>query len=211
MGQKVHPIGFRIGISKNHKSFWYSDLKSYSKLLKTDNFIRNYLDEKLKETTPISDIEINRKSGSLIINIYATNTNQLLKGGNSELIKLQSELSEKLSETLDKKDLVINIIEIVNPDGNARILANFIRQQLEKRTPFRRAMKNAITKAEKSNVKGIKVQVSGRLNGAEIARTEWIREGRVPLHTLKANIDYYNDKAQTLYGILGIKVWVYNQ
>lgn len=198
MGQKVHPIGFRMGISKNHKSFWYSDLKNYSNLLKTDNFVRNYFNEKLKEVSPISEIEITRKSGNLVINIYASNTNQLLKNGNSELIRLQSELLKKLPSSPDNKDLVINVIEITNPDGNARILADFIRQQLEKRTPFRRAMKNAITKAEKSNVKGIKVQVSGRLNGAEIARTEWIREGRVPLHTLKANIDYYNDKAHMI-------------
>ncbi len=195
MGQKVHPIGFRIGISKNHKSFWYSNLKGYSKLLKLDNFIRNYLNEKLKEITPLSEIEISRKSNDLIVSIYATDTNQLLKTGNMELIKIQSELSKKLTPSLNNTNIIINVIEIANPDGDARVLANFIRQQLEKRTPFRRAMKNAITKAEKSNVKGIKVQVSGRLNGAEIARTEWIREGRVPLHTLKANIDYYNEKA----------------
>ena len=200
MGQKVHPIGFRIGISKNHKSFWYSDLKNYSRLLKIDNIIREYLNKKLKELTPLSDIEINRKSNCLIVNIYATNTNQLLKSGNSELLIIQSELSKKLLFLSNKEELIINVIEITNPDANARILANFIRQQLEKRTPFRRAMKNAIAKAEKSNVKGIKVQVSGRLNGAEIARTEWIREGRVPLHTLKANIDYYNDKALENYG-----------
>lgn len=199
MGQKVHPIGFRIGISKNHKSFWYSSLKDYSKFLKIDNLIRNYLNEKLKEITPLSEIEISRKSDNIIVNIYATNTNQLLKTGNLELIKLQSDLSGKLTPSLDKRNLIINVIEITNPDGDARILANFIRQQLEKRTPFRRAMKNAITKAEKSNVKGIKVQVAGRLNGAEIARTEWIREGRVPLHTLKANIDYYNDKARVTF------------
>lgn len=195
MGQKTHPIGFRIGISKSHKSFWYANSLTYSKLLKDDNLIRNYINIKLKEKISISDIEINKKGNDIIVNVFGANTNQLLKNGNSELISLQENLSKKLNLNQEGKNLTINVIEIANPDGNAKILASFICQQLEKRTPFRRAMKNAISKAEKSNVKGIKVQISGRLNGAEIARTEWIREGRVPLHTLKANIDYYNDKA----------------
>lgn len=192
MGQKIHPIGFRIGVSKNHKSIWYSDKKNYSNFLKEDSIIRNYITKKLGDLS-ISEIKIDRKLSDKIIYINCINSNQIFKNGNSELLVMQKDIAKLLS--IETKNISINVIEVENPDNNAKILAGFVRQQLEKRIPFRRAMKSAIAKAQKANVKGIKVQVSGRLNGAEIARTEWIREGKVPLHTLKANIDYYNDKA----------------
>jgi small subunit ribosomal protein S3 len=127
----------------------------------------------------------------------------------SKLYDLRTNLSQELSNSFTKENIVINIIQVSKPDSNSRILAELARQQLEKRIPFRRVMKNLMAKAQKAGVKGIKIQIAGRLNGAEIARTEWVKEGQVPLHTLKANIDYCSHKAQTIYGIIGIKIWVY--
>lgn len=208
MGQKVHPTGFRVGISKSYDSVWYSKSKDYVLNLKEDTLIRDFFYENLKETC-ISHIEIKRKVNFIVINISVVKPGVVVGNNGTRLYELKSKLIRLLSIKFGERDVTINVLEIANPDSNSRVLTDFIRQQLEKRVPFRRVMKNAVLKAQKSGVKGIKVQVAGRLNGAEIARTEWIREGQVPLHTLRANIDYFNFKAQTLYGILGIKVWVY--
>lgn len=209
MGQKVHPLGFRLGISKKHNSFWFSKSNNYFLFVHEDLFIRHYIQDKLSESI-ISNIEINRKLNFLLINVYVVKPSVALGLNGSNLHTLRSTLSNLLASKYILRDVSLNIIEVINPDSNPRILADFIRQQLEKRVPFRRVIKSTILKAQKAGLKGIKIQISGRLNGAEIARTEWFREGQVPLHTLKANIDYSNYKAQTLYGILGIKVWVYN-
>nr|YP_010700461.1 ribosomal protein S3 [Strombomonas costata]WCH63600.1 ribosomal protein S3 [Strombomonas costata] len=209
MGQKVHPLGFRIGITINHSSFWYSKSRDYLFLVKEDIFIRDYINKALF-VAGISNIEIKRKLNFLVINISVVKPSVVMGINESKLFSLRNDLSRLLLKKFGLRNLTINVVELTNPDSDPRILAEFIRQQLEKRVPFRRIMKTAIVKAQKAGVKGIKVQIAGRLNGAEIARTEWVREGQVPLHTLKANIDYCSYKAQTLYGILGIKVWVYN-
>lgn len=208
MGQKIHPIGFRIGVSKNHSSIWFSNSKKYSFYLQDDYFIRKYLYTEITETC-ISNIEILRKLNYIVINIYVSNPAVVLGVDGKKLFELRNTLQSLLKRTSATSEITINVLEVSNPDSNAKVISDFIRQQLEKRIPFRRAMKVAIVKAQKSDIKGIKVQIAGRLNGAEIARTEWVREGQVPLHTLKANIDYFQNKAQTIYGILGIKVWIY--
>nr|AKL78996.1 ribosomal protein S3 [Euglena viridis] len=208
MGQKVHPLGFRMGVSNQHSSLWYSTPKNYFLFLKEDAFIRDFVSKNLFDTS-VSHIEIKRKLNFLIINVEVVKPNLVMGVNNSRLYDLRNKLSNLLVLNFVFREITINVIEVVNPDSNAKLLADFISQQLEKRVAFRRIIKTAIQKAQKSGVKGIKVQISGRLNGAEIARTEWIREGQVPLHTLKANIDYFNCQAQTLYGILGVKVWIY--
>jgi small subunit ribosomal protein S3 len=163
--------------------------------LKEDAFIRNFFYENLKETC-ISKIEIKRKINFIVINVSVVKPSLVIGNNGAKLYEFKNKLVNLLSVHFGERDITINILEIINPDSNSRVLTDYIRQQLEKRVPFRRVMKSAVTKAQKSGVKGIKVQVSGRLNGAEIARTEWIREGQVPLHTLKANIDYFNFKAR---------------
>lgn len=194
MGQKVHPLGFRVGISRNHSSVWYSNPKKYSLSLKEDSFIRNFVKKNLAGTF-ISEIDIKRKLNFLTVDIYVIKPGAVLGTNGSKLFELKNKLSSSLAKDFVSYDLTINVLEITNPDSNSRVLSDFIRQQLESRVPFRRVMKAAILKAQKAGVKGIKVQISGRLNGAEIARTEWAREGQVPLHTLRANIDYFNSTA----------------
>nr|YP_007317209.1 ribosomal protein S3 [Monomorphina aenigmatica]AFZ88811.1 ribosomal protein S3 [Monomorphina aenigmatica] len=208
MGQKVHPVGFRIGISKPHASYWYSNAKDYLSFLHEDIFIRDFVNKNFLEAG-ISHIEIKRKLNFISLDIFVAKPSLIIGVNGNSLFEFRRNLTNQLATKFQSRDVTINLVEIVNPDLNAKFLAEFIRQQLEKRVPFRRIMKTAILKAQKVGVKGIKVQIAGRLNGAEIARTEWIREGQVPLHNLKANIDYCSYKAQTLYGILGIKVWIY--
>nr|YP_009145412.1 ribosomal protein S3 [Cryptoglena skujai]AKL39037.1 ribosomal protein S3 [Cryptoglena skujai] len=209
MGQKIHPLGFRVGISKQHSSIWYSKPKSYLEFLKEDIFVRKFLKEKFVGIV-VSNIEIKRKLNYLEINVTCSKPSVVIDIKGSALFDLREALIKTLAQRfLVKRDIAINIVEIINPDSNSKVLADFICQQLERRVPFRKVMKAAILRAQKAGVRGVKIQIAGRLNGAEIARTEWIREGQVPLHTIKANIDYCNYKAQTLYGILGVKVWIY--
>lgn len=144
----------------------------------------------------VSHIEIRRKLNFLVINIFVAKPSLVLGPNKSGLYSLRTDLSKALNSLFTSRDLILNVVEVLNPDTNARFLAEFIRQQLEKRIPFRRIIKSAVQKAQKGGVKGVKIQISGRLNGAEIARTEWVREGQVPLHTLKADIDYINYKAR---------------
>nr|YP_010728704.1 ribosomal protein S3 [Phymatolithon calcareum]WEA76890.1 ribosomal protein S3 [Phymatolithon calcareum] len=205
MGQKTHPLGFRIGITQKHKSCWFSDTKKYSTLLQEDYIIRSHIEIKLK-TASIVDIKIDRKVDQIEIEIKTARPGIVLGRLGAGIENLRQEISTKLK---NKKQIRINIIEVTDPDKEAALIAEFISQQLEKRVAFRRSVRQAIQRSQKANIEGIKIQVSGRLNGAEIARSEWLREGRVPLQTLRADIDYSYKRAQTIYGVLGIKVWLF--
>lgn len=173
-------------------------MKNYNSYVKEDFFVRNFLYLNIIETS-ISNIEILRKLNFIVVNIYVANPATILGIDGKKLFDLRNNLELLLNRNFLARQVTINVLEVSNPDSNARILSDFIRQQLEKRVPFRRVIKTTVLKAQKANVKGIKVQISGRLNGAEIARTEWVREGQVPLHTLKANIDYFQNKALVFY------------
>jgi small subunit ribosomal protein S3 len=205
MGQKVHPVGFRLGYTKEHLSCWYADQKQYPELLQEDYKIRQYIDKNLANAS-ISAVNIERKADQIELAIHTARPGVVVgKGG-----KGIEELRKSLQNLLDNQRQVrINVIEVANVDANAALMAEFITSQLEKRVSFRRVVRQALQRAEKAELPGIKIQVSGRLNGAEIARTEWIREGRVPLHTLRADIDYCYRTASTIYGILGVKVWIF--
>ena len=205
MGQKTHPLGFRIDITQQHRSSWCSNKSQYAQFLKEDYLIRNHIFNKLKNAS-IIHIQINRKLDQIEIEIKTARPGMILGKAGSGIEQLRSEITRILSK---KNQIRINVLEVTEPDREAPIIAEFISQQLEKRVAFRRAMRQAIQRVQKAHVKGIKIQVSGRLNGAEIARSEWIREGRVPLQTLRADIDYSYKRAQTIYGVLGIKVWLF--
>nr|YP_009398947.1 ribosomal protein S3 [Cliftonaea pectinata]ARW68060.1 ribosomal protein S3 [Cliftonaea pectinata] len=205
MGQKTHPSGFRIGITQSHKSSWFSSMKEYSILIQEDYKIRSYIDKEIIKAG-ISLIQIDRKIDQIEINIHTARPGIILGKMGTGIDNIRNTISKDL---IIKSKIRINIIEINEPDKEAILLATWIAQQLEKRVAFRRAIKQGIQRAQKAGIKGIKIQVAGRLNGAEIARTEWLREGRVPLQTLRANIDYAYTRAQTIYGILGIKVWLF--
>nr|UAT97795.1 ribosomal protein S3 [Ahnfeltia fastigiata] len=205
MGQKTHPLGFRIGITQKHRSSWFSDSKQYPRLIQEDYKIRSYIEKKLK-TASISRIQIYRKVDQIEIEIETARPGIILGRLGAGIENLRKELQKELT---DNKQIRVNVIEITEPDTEATLIAEFITQQLEKRIAFRRAVRQGVQRSQRANVKGIKIQVSGRLNGAEIARSEWVREGRVPLQTLRANIDYSYKMAQTIYGVLGVKVWLF--
>ena len=207
MGQKTHPLGFRLGITQTHRSSWFTNLNKYSELLEEDNKIRTYLNTFIK-TASISNIYINRNSrGDQIELSIETARPGILVGQGGLGIETLSTVIKKFLPL--NRQIRINIIEIENADLNASLIADYVVEQLEKRIAFRRAMRKAIQRVQVANASGIKIQVSGRLNGAEMARTEWNREGRVPLQTLRADIDYSAKEASTIYGILGIKVWLF--
>lgn len=206
MGQKTHPLGFRLGITQRHRSSWFELKKAYPLILEEDYKIRNHI-EKTLTAAGISKVEINRKSDQIELEIHTSRPGIIVGRSGTGIDRLKSELETLIGKT---KTLRINVTELAKPDADASLIAEFIAQQLEKRVAFRRATRQAIQKAQRANIEGIKVQVSGRLNGAEIARSEWVREGRVPLQTLRADIDYATKRAQTTYGVLGIKVWVFN-
>lgn len=205
MGQKIHPLGFRINITQRHKSSWFSSKQKYSSLLQEDHSIRNYIYKSLK-TASIVDIQISRRVDQVEIEIKTARPGIVLGKTGSGIEELRSKISHQLNSL---KQIRVNVVEVTEPDREAPIIAEFIAQQLEKRVAFRRAVRQALQRAQKAKVEGVKVQVSGRLNGAEIARSEWVREGRVPLQTLRADIDYSYKRAQTIYGVLGIKVWLF--
>nr|YP_008144846.1 30S ribosomal protein S3 [Grateloupia taiwanensis]AGO19901.1 30S ribosomal protein S3 [Grateloupia taiwanensis] len=205
MGQKTHPLGFRIGITQKHKSSWFSTMKLYPELIEEDYKIRLYIKKKLS-TASIALIRIDRKVDQIEIEIHTARPGIILGRMGTGIDNLREELKSKLAKN---KQIRINIVEITEPDTEAALIAEFITQQLEKRIAFRRAVRQGIQRSQKTSVKGIKVQVSGRLNGAEIARSEWVREGRVPLQTLRADIDYSYKTAHTIYGVLGVKVWLF--
>lgn len=203
MGQKVHPVGIRLGIVKKHNSNWYASPKNYADYLITDLKVRDYLYSKLKNAS-ISRILIERPSENARITISTARPGIVIGKKGEDVERLRREIAR-----LMKTPVQINIDEIRKPDLDARLVAEGIASQLERRVMFRRAMKRAVQNTMRAGAKGIKVEVSGRLGGAEIARTEWYREGRVPLHTLRSDIDYGTSEAQTTYGIIGVKVWVY--
>ena len=207
MGRKTHPLGFRLGIIQEHRSSWYSKLNQYSALLEEDNKIRTYLN-KLTKQASISNIFINRNglNDQIELNIETGRPGALV--GN-EGLGVQT-LLKKIKKMLPlNRQVIINIIEVEKVNLNASLIGDLVVKQLEDRVAFRRAIREAMQCAQEDQVSGIKIQVSGRLNGAEIARSEWIREGRVPLQTLRADIDYATKEANTIYGVLGIKVWLF--
>ena len=207
MGQKTHPSGFRLGITQDHKSKWYANFNQYADILKEDNLIRTYIDTIAKPNN-ISNVKINRNglNDHIQLNIETGKPGILVGDLGVGLETLLNNIKKILPSN---RQLTINVLEVEKVDLNAALLADLVAEQLEKRIAFRRAIREALQRAQKQNVNGIKIQVSGRLNGAEIARSEWIREGRVPLQTLRADIDYATKEANTIYGVLGIKVWLF--
>ncbi|ABK98317.1 30S ribosomal protein S3 [Pelobacter propionicus] len=202
MGQKVNPIGFRLGVIKSWDSKWYAEA-DYAKLLHEDLKIRAFLKKRLY-SSGISKIEIERAANKTKINIYTARPGLIIGKKGSEVETIKKELSN-----LTSKEIFINIIEVRKPELDAQLVAENVALQLERRIAFRRAMKKSVTSALKFGAKGIRITCSGRLGGAEMSRTEWYREGRVPLHTLRADIDYGCAEAKTTYGLIGIKVLIF--
>ena len=207
MGQKTHPLGFRLGITQDHRSKWYANFNQYADVLKEDDKIRTYIDT-ISKANSISKVLINRNglNDQIQLNIETGKPGILVGDLGKGLENLLANIKKILPSN---RQLTINIFEVERVDLDASLLADLVVEQLEKRIAFRRAIREALQRAQKQNVNGIKIQVSGRLNGAEIARSEWIREGRVPLQTLRADIDYATKEAHTIYGVLGIKVWLF--
>ncbi|MBU0651457.1 MAG: 30S ribosomal protein S3 [Proteobacteria bacterium] len=203
MGQKVNPIGLRLGGIKTWRSQWFSE-KNYSELLHEDLKIRKFLKEKLYHAG-ISRIEIERAANKAKVNIHAARPGIIIGKKGSEIEKLKKDL-----ETITKSEVIINILEVRKPEIDAQLVAENVAQQLERRVAFRRAMKKCVTSAMKFGAKGIRVNCGGRLGGAEMARSEWYREGRVPLHTLRADIDCGFTEAHTAYGLIGVKVLIFH-
>ncbi|MBV6512944.1 MAG: 30S ribosomal protein S3 [Ignavibacteriaceae bacterium] len=201
MGQKTHPIGFRVGINRGWESNWF-EKKSYTRKLLEDDKLRSYIKSRL-EKAGISRIIIERTSKNIVVNINTSRPGVVIGRGGEEINKIEKEL-----KSLTEKDVKIQITENKKPEQDAILVADNIAQQLEKRVSYRRAMKQAISAAMRSGADGIKVMCSGRLGGAEIARTDQYKEGKIPLHTLRSDIDFAYGRAETVYGSIGIKVWI---
>jgi len=203
MGQKVNPIGFRLGINRTWDSRWFAKTGEYGELLQEDIKIRGYLQDKLKQAG-ISRVVIERPHKKCRVTLHSARPGLIIgkKGADIEILR------RKLAQFTDS-EVHVNIVEVRKPELDAKLVAENIAQQLERRIAFRRAMKRAVQNAERLGAEGIRINCGGRLGGAEIARTEWYREGRVPLHTLRAHIDYGTTEAKTAYGIIGIKVWIF--
>ena len=232
MGQKIHPLGFRLGITRDHKSKWFVNSLFYPSLVSEDFFIRKNLFKRF-QNIGVTDLNIKRKFNDQIhIIVYSSKARNLLirEYNENSLKKLSENLAVQIvkyrktnfinllkyknkSTTLYSLNprITVQIFKLVNPDTNPYFIANFLVEQLEKRISFRRAIKKAIRRAQKTQIYGIKIQISGRLNGAEIARSEWVREGQIPLQTLKAEIYYCYQTVKTVFGILGIKVWIFKK
>jgi small subunit ribosomal protein S3 len=206
MGQKVHPIGIRLGITKDWDSKWYADSPAFPEMVHSDFKIRQFLKQRLKDAS-VSRIQIERPTKKAHITIHTARPGIVIGKKGEDIEKLRVQVARMLD--MDLKDVRINIAEIRKPELDAQLVADGIAQQLERRVMFRRAMKRAVTNTMRLGAEGIKVKVAGRLNGAEIARSEWYREGRVPLHTLRADIDYGFAEAMTTYGVIGVKVWIF--
>jgi len=203
MGQKVNPTGIRLGIVRRHNSVWYADSKSYAKNLITDLQARDYIEKRLHNAS-VSRVVIERLAQTARIIVHTARPGIVIGKKGEDVDRLRKDLTQRMGVPVQ-----INIEEIRKPDLDAKLLAQGVGQQLERRVMFRRAMKRVVQSAMRAGAEGVKVQVSGRLGGAEIARTEWYREGRVPLHTLRADIDYATHEARTTYGVIGVKVWVF--
>ena len=204
MGQKVNPNGLRIGIIKDWNSKWYADKKDIAKFIKEDEVVRTFIKKKYYQSA-ISSIKIERSEGKIVIFIYTGRPGTLIGKQGAGIEQMKAEVQKLVGD----KFVVINIMEVKNPDMDAQLVAENIAAQLEKRIAFRRAMRSAMQRATRAGAKGIKTCVSGRLDGAEIARNEHYHEGSIPLHTLRADIDYGFAEARTTFGIIGVKVWVY--
>jgi len=203
MGQKVHPIGIRLGIVKDWTSKWYADSKNYADYLYTDLKVREYLKKKLQQAS-VSRIQIERPARNARITVHTARPGMVIGKKGEDIETLRKEVSKMMGIPVH-----INIEEIRKPELDAQLVAESVAQQLERRIMYRRAMKRAVTNTMRLGAGGIKINVAGRLNGAEIARREWYREGRVPLHTLRADIDYGTAEAHTPSGVIGIKVWIF--
>ena len=203
MGQKVHPTGIRLGISKDWTARWYAGSDTFADTLEQDLKVREFLKKKLAQSS-VSRIQIERPARSARVTIFTARPGMVIGKKGEDIEKLRNELGKMM-----EVPVTVNIEEIRKPELDAELVAESVAQQLERRIMFRRAMKRAVQNAMRLGALGIKINVAGRLNGAEIARAEWYREGRVPLHTLRADIDYGTAEANTTYGIIGIKVWIF--
>ena len=203
MGHKIHPTGYRLGVVKDHTSVWYANRSAYAKNLLQDLEVRKFLQGKLKQAS-VSRIEIERPAQNARITIHTARPGIVIGKKGEDVEKLRNAVSKMMGVPVH-----INIEEIRKPELDAGLVAQGVASQLERRVMFRRAMKRAVQNAMRLGAKGIKIQVGGRLGGAEIARSEWYREGRVPLHTLRADIDYGTYEAHTTYGVIGVKVWIF--
>ena len=231
MGQKIHPLGFRLNITQNYRSHWFAKANQYPQLVLEDQFLRSLLSKRFSDAG-ISTIEIQRKLDDIKIEISAARPGIIVGREKNGLESLRKHLTSKIKKNRAQKNnlavssnhykkidnqkkqsvqLSIQVLKLTNPNAEASFIADFLVEQLEKRVAFRKALRQAIQRSQRAQVKGIKIQISGRLNGAEIARTEWTRKGRVPLQTLRADIDYSYQTAKTIYGLLGIKIWVFKE
>lgn len=206
MGHKIHPTGFRLGVVQDHRSRWFAEGARYPELLQEDYRIREYV-QKTLNNAGISDIRIERKADQIDLEVRTARPGVVVGRGGAGIEALRVGVQKLLKDS--SRQIRVNVVEVSRVDADAALVAEYIIQQLERRVSFRRVVRQAIQRAQRAGVEGIKIQVSGRLNGAEIARTEWTREGRVPLHTLRADVDYAYTTAQTTYGILGVKVWIF--
>jgi small subunit ribosomal protein S3 len=202
MGQKTHPVGFRLGVTKQHRSRWYAN-REFPALLKEDELLRKYLKARLGHAA-IADIQIDRKPGKVVVTIHTGRPGVVIGKKGAEVDKLRDELAK-----LSGKEVGINVEEIKRPELDAQLVADQVAAQLAQRISFRRAMKRAVQSAMRMGAQGIKIKTGGRLGGAEIARVEGYHEGRVPLHTLRADIDYATSTAKTTFGTIGVKVWIF--
>jgi small subunit ribosomal protein S3 len=206
MGQKVNPLGIRLGITRDWSSKWFASKRQFPQLVHTDFRVREFLKKKLTDAS-VSRVQVERAAKKVSITIQTARPGIVIGKKGEDIEKLRAETAKMLG--LPLLDVRLNISEIRKPELDAQLVAESIAQQIEKRVMFRRAMKRAVMSTMRSGALGIKVRMSGRLNGAEIARTEWYREGRIPLHTFRADIDYGLAEARTTYGIIGIKVWIF--
>ena len=219
MGQKTHPTSFRTGVNKSHKVIWFANHGAYNKVLKEDYKIRKFIEKKIKSLSKtkslsskagVSKVEIQRKVNQLELLIHAARPNVIAK--DTKQAAYLAEIKENLiSLTNDARQIRIKVFQVPKSVSESSLVARAIAHQLEKRVAFRKVVRQTAQKLKKNGVKGFKIQIAGRLNGSEIARAEWIREGRVPLQTLRANISYSTYRANTIYGVLGIKVWIFNK
>lgn len=202
MGQKTHPIGFRLGVLKDWRSQWYAE-KDFPRLLQEDEIIRRYLERRLAHAA-ISRVEVERKPSKIVVTVHTARPGVVIGKRGSEVDKLRDELG-----VLTSSEVSVNVEEVKRPELDARLVADNVAHQIRNRISFRRAMKRAIQSSQRAGAEGIRIQCGGRLGGSEIARVEGYNEGRVPLHTLRANIDYASVEAQTTYGTVGVKCWIF--
>ena len=213
MGQKTHPTGFRIGINKPYSSTWFANYRVYSKVLQDDYKIRQFFEkewEAVYNKAGIAKLEIKRKVNQIELLFHATRP-KLISTGSEDVLSIDNVILKLKAKLKESKKIRVKVIQIAKSENESLLVARSLADQLEKRVAFRKAMRQMSQRLQKSGVKGFKIQVSGRLNGAEIARAEWVREGRVPLQTIRADISYATYEALTTYGILGIKVWIFDK